>query len=314
MIGLILEGGAMRAGFVAGALMAFIDNGFVDFDIAVAVSASIPTLAYFAAGQRKEIERVWRDELNTPKLVHYRNIPAASITLSSKRPILDIDYLVNEVFKKKYPLNISAVLNNKMTCHFAVTRAPEAKLVLLNPGEYDIYKTLKAAIAFPGCYPGTVKLGEFEYVNGGTVNPFPLDHLLKVEVDRLIGILTKPLECEWEPPSFFERTLFWRYFHRHDWMLDKLWRAAKTYNENVSVLESLSHKEPSRAFIICPDKMTLASCITRDRRKINRTIDLGYRKVEKLKNEIRNFLKIETIIHKSNELQSGMPKQINRMY
>ena len=100
MLGLILEGGGMRAGFVAGAIMALMDMGLTGFDVAVAVSASVPTLAYFAAGQREEMEQVWRTELNTPKLVCYRNIPAASLILSAKRPILDIDYLIYDVFEK----------------------------------------------------------------------------------------------------------------------------------------------------------------------------------------------------------------------
>ena len=69
MLGLVLEGGAMRAGFVAGALMALMDKNLGDFDNAVAVSASVPTLAYFASGQRTEMEKVWRDELTSPKLV-----------------------------------------------------------------------------------------------------------------------------------------------------------------------------------------------------------------------------------------------------
>ncbi|MFP4036250.1 MAG: patatin-like phospholipase family protein, partial [Desulfobacteraceae bacterium] len=99
-LGLVLEGGGMRAGFVAGALMAIMDMGLLEhFDTAVAVSASIPTLAYAAAGQRQDMEKVWREELNTPKLVCYKNIPAASLSPSSKRPVLDIDYLVFEVFK-----------------------------------------------------------------------------------------------------------------------------------------------------------------------------------------------------------------------
>jgi hypothetical protein len=68
--------------------MALIDNHFVDFNTGVAVSASVPTLAYFTAEQRKEMERVGRDELNPPKLVHYGNIPAGSLTLSPKRPPL----------------------------------------------------------------------------------------------------------------------------------------------------------------------------------------------------------------------------------
>ena len=55
MLGLILEGGAMRAGFVADALTAFVDHNFVDVDTGAAVSAGVPTLAYFAAGQRQEM-------------------------------------------------------------------------------------------------------------------------------------------------------------------------------------------------------------------------------------------------------------------
>ena len=89
--GLILEGGGMRAGFVAGALMALLDEGITEFDAAVAVSASVPTLAYFTTGQREYMESVWRNELNSRKLVCYRNIPPASIALSVTRPFIDID-------------------------------------------------------------------------------------------------------------------------------------------------------------------------------------------------------------------------------
>ena len=55
MPGLVPEGGAMRSGFVVGAVMALMDKKLAGFDAAVAVSASVPILAYFTAGQRKEI-------------------------------------------------------------------------------------------------------------------------------------------------------------------------------------------------------------------------------------------------------------------
>ncbi len=89
MLGLILEGGSMRARFVAVALMAFIYHNCVDIDAGVTISTNVPTLVCFAAGRRKEMERVLRDELNTPKFVYYLNIPAASLALSPKRPIID---------------------------------------------------------------------------------------------------------------------------------------------------------------------------------------------------------------------------------
>lgn len=291
MAHLILEGGGMRAGFVAGALMALMDEGLVDFDVALAVSASIPTLAYFAAGQREEMERVWREELNTPKLVCYRNIPASSFALSVKRPILDIDYLVYEVFKKKYPLDIQALLMSKTTCLFALTKSPEASLAFLSPGDYDIYNTFKAALAVPGAYPRTVRVGGYEYVDGGTVDPLPVTSLLNKKMHKVIAILTKPIDCESEPPNFLERAVMWRYLQKYDWLWQKLWESAHAYNEQVLLLEQLAQERPAQALIICPDTTLPARFITRDRRKINRTIDLGYRKVKTLENEIRNFLR-----------------------
>jgi hypothetical protein len=78
MAGLILEGGSMRAGFVAGALMALMDKGLTSFDVAVSVPASMPTLAYFAASQRWCLEKIWREEIDSAKLVCYRNLPHIS--------------------------------------------------------------------------------------------------------------------------------------------------------------------------------------------------------------------------------------------
>ena len=290
MVELILEGGAMRAGFVAGAMMALMDMGLTDFDMARAVSASVPTLAYFAAGQRREIEIVWRQELCTPDLVCYRNIPATSLALSTNRPLIDIHYLVYDVFREKYPLNLENLMKARTTCLFAVTRLPKGRLGFLKTDDNDIYETMRASMAIPGCYPKPVRIDGDDYVDGGTVNSLPVDDLINGGVKKVLAILSKPLGCGREPPSFFERTLFRRYFNRHHWMLDKLWDAAKEYNEQVSRLEQWAQDTPPKAFIVSPDEMPPAKLVTRDRKKINLTIDMGYRKVEGLEPRIRDFL------------------------
>ena len=290
MLGLVLEGGAMRAGFAVGAMMALMDKKLADFDAAAAVSASVPLLAYFAAGQRKEIEKIWRDELTSPKLVCYQNIPAASLALSTKRPILNIDRLVYDIFQKRYPLNSPALLANKMVCRFSAATVPEGKQVFLNPAEGNIYDVIRACLAVPGCYPAPIQMNGCEYVDGATVNPLPLQGLPNGNASKVLAILTKPTDCENEPPNFLERALFWRYFKKHDWMLEKLWEAAQIYNSQVSLLEQMAREKPSRALIICPDKMPPVKFVTLDRKKINQTIDLGYGKIEELEGEIRRFL------------------------
>ncbi len=290
-LGLVLEGGGMRAGFVAGVVMALMDMGLLArFDLAAAVSASIPTLAYAAAGQREEMESVWRRELNTPRLVCYKNIPATSLAPSSKRPVLDIDYLVFDVFKTKYPLDRDRLLRSSIRCGFAVTRAADAELVLLDPAAHDIYEVFKASLAVPGCYPEAVRLGGEEYLDGGTVNPLPVDFLLGRGMDLVVGVLSRPLDCENEPPNLLERALFWRYFQRYEWMMESLWGAAEKYNQEVSRLEEMAARTPPASLIIAPERMPPARFITRDRRKINRTIDMGYQRAEASAGDLRGIL------------------------
>ena len=290
MLGLVLEGGAMRAGFVAGALMAFMDRNLAGFDIAAAVSASVPTLAYFAAGQREELEIVWRTELTSPKLVCYQNIPAASLALSTKRPVLNIDHLVYQIFQKKYPLDREALLAGKLDCRFLAATVPEGEEAFLSSRDENIYEVFRACLAVPGCYPSPITLNGREYVDGGTVNPLPLNGLLHKHNLKIIAILSKPLNCEIEPPSFLERALFWRYFNRYDWMLEKLWEAAQLYNSQVSLLEQMVEENPHRALIISPEETPPIKFVTLDNKKINRTIDLGYEKVEKMEDRIRSFI------------------------
>jgi hypothetical protein len=100
MTGLVLEGGSMRAGFVAGALMALMDRDMAFFDIGVGVSASVPTLAYFAAGQRRSMEKLWREELDSSNLVCYRNLPLSLVHPSRRWPILNIEYLFQTAVAK----------------------------------------------------------------------------------------------------------------------------------------------------------------------------------------------------------------------
>lgn len=286
---LVLEGGGMRAGFVAGALMALMDRGWTDFDAAVAVSASVPTLAYFAAGQRKDMEVVWREELCSPKLICYRNLPAASLAMSTQKPVVNIDYLVDQVFKERHPLDVEALKGGKMQCRFAATRAPEGTLSLLDPREYDIYDVMKACMAVPGCYPGTVCLGACEYLDGGAVHPLPFVEKFNQEDDQIMAILSKPEGSEVHLVGFWERLLFWRYFHHHDWMEEKLLLAEQSYREHVAFLEEEARTYPSRTIGIYPEEMLPARFLTRNERKLNHTIDLGYQRVEQLQSELARF-------------------------
>ncbi|MCF8038851.1 MAG: hypothetical protein K9K79_06000 [Desulfohalobiaceae bacterium] len=287
---LLLEGGGMRAGYVAGGLMALMDAGINAFDYGLAVSASVPSLAYFKAGQRRDMERVWRHELNTAYLVQYKNYPAASLALSEDRPILNIDYLVDEVFRKKYPLSRHRLQNNPMQAFFAATDLKQRKLTFFSADHTDIYSVFKAAMAVPGCYLSTVCVDQQECVDGGLINFLPLDQLVRLPVDRILVFLTRPLGAEHFLPGLLEKGLFYRFFAKNDWMFEQLQETEQNYAQTVRMLQAQCEQQPDRVKIIAPENRLPVRFISRNKKRINRTIDIGYEQVREQEDEIREFL------------------------
>lgn len=95
---LICHGGGMKAAFAAGAVYELAKNlGIEKFDIVMGMSASAPTATYFTTGQYKDILDIWQNELGTPAFVK-------KINVFKGQPVFNIDYLINDVFKVKYPL------------------------------------------------------------------------------------------------------------------------------------------------------------------------------------------------------------------
>ncbi|MGA9535782.1 MAG: patatin-like phospholipase family protein [Desulfobacterales bacterium] len=290
MRALVLEGGGMRAGFVAGALMALMDLGFLNFDIAVAVSASVPTLAYFLAGQRRAIEKIWRHELTSEKLVAFRYLPLVALSEASRYPVLDTGYLVDHIIARQYPLDRDALKRCPTKFLMAATRVPSGKLNLLRPGQEDIYRIFKACLAVPACTKGPVRVGKRKYLDGGIANPLPVWPLLKYRDIRILSILSKPPYEGHYPTNLLERVLFWRYFRKHAWVTRCLKKSTHVYAEQVALLEEYGRLHPPAALIIRPEKMPAADFVTRNGDKVNLTIDAGYRRVETLHEKLATFL------------------------
>ncbi len=287
---LLLEGGGMRAGFVAGALMALYDAGLTGFDYSLAVSASVPTMAYFKAGHREEIESIWRRELTIPEIIQYKNYPAASFALTKDRPILNIDHLVDEIFREKYPLDLEKLQTNPMQAFFAATNVRKRDLTFFTDRHPDIYSVFKAAMAVPACYLETVRVDEQECVDGGLINFLPVHYFADFPVNRLLVILTRPFNALHYLPGFLEKSLFYRFFSKNEWMFEKLQESETRYEQTVSTLQSLCGQAPHKIMVLAPEKRLPAYFISRNQKRVNQTVDLGYIKIKEQLEAIREFL------------------------
>lgn len=198
-LSIIAEGGGMRGAYALGAIDALYSYfGLKNVDYVTGSSASSGTLAYYTTCQLYPGYYIWTKELPNHRFLSLWNV-------FKGHPFLDVDYLIDEIFKKRIPLNVKKVKTSRTRFIIPVTNAKTGKVKYFdNRTNFDFFKVLKAAMAVPFAYGKTVKIGNSFYFDGTPSDPLPIDFpgikqsrkiiiLTKTEKDSKQGGIEKPL-------------------------------------------------------------------------------------------------------------------------
>lgn len=186
-ISIIAEGGGVAKGsYVTGAIHALYSRfGLKRVDYAAGSSSSVPTLAYYAAGQLYPGYYLWQSELLSHRFLSFRNV-------LNGFPYLDIDYLIDHVFKKRIPLSQDKIKKSRTNLFIPLTNFETGEAEYFdNTTNFDFFEILRAAMAVPLAYNKTVKIGPKNYLDGALSDPLPIT-IPQVRNSRKIIILTNP--------------------------------------------------------------------------------------------------------------------------
>lgn len=188
-IGLVVQGGAMRTAYAAGALQEMELAGWTD-RIALAGGSSAGALAMvaFMTGHAQRARDVLLDVLPSRDFIDPRRI----------KRIIDVDYLLR-VFEEQIAPDFRSKLATGAPTFAAVTVVSTGapKSVQLNGPlrPDDPYEVLRASMAIPVLYPHTVQLSVGECVDGGVSAAISLVDMLNFAPDILVVIATLPLDA-----------------------------------------------------------------------------------------------------------------------
>lgn len=105
-IAIVMSGGGMSCSYGAGAIIALVEKyNFTNPDILIARSGSAGTGSYFVSKQYDSIKNIWQNLLYTRKFVNPLRMTK----------ILDIDYLVDDIFGKQDVLDTESVYNSEIS-------------------------------------------------------------------------------------------------------------------------------------------------------------------------------------------------------
>lgn len=155
-LAIITSGGGLRCSFGVGVMLALAENlGIREPSYLISCSGSAGTGTYFVSKQYDSIRNIWSNLLSTKKFVR----------ISRFWKMIDIDYLVDKVFKKQAPLDLETFHSSPIHYLIPALNRQTGKIdYFSNRDGTDIYEVMRATKAMPIAF----KLSPNVYINDST--------------------------------------------------------------------------------------------------------------------------------------------------
>ncbi|AWG96398.1 patatin-like phospholipase family protein [Actinobacillus pleuropneumoniae] len=280
-IGLVLEGGAMRGMFTAGVLDVFLDEN-IHIDGAVTVSAGALFGINYPAKQRGRVLRYNLKYLNDKRYMGLHSL----LTTGN---IVNRDFAFYELPFTLDPFDQETFAQSQFDFWVTLTNVEsgEAEYVKIRDA-FTQMEALRATSAMP-MVSKMVEIDGKKYLDGGIADSIPLQKCIELGYDKIIVILTRPLDYRKKPSS----TALFKWFYRKYLKLIERWQ--NRYAEyNQAVERVIKLQEQQKIFVIRPSQTLAVSRLEKDPNKVKAMYDLGVNDAMQLMPSLKRFLSEES--------------------
>ena len=194
----VLQGGAMRGVISAGAMIPMEALGFTEgFDAVYGSSAGAINGASFLANQAAFGASVYYRDVANRRFINFLR----------PRKVMDMDFVFDDVVGGRSPVDIERIRRNPTPLLMVATdvRSGAASVFSSHDPAIDLLATLKASSAVPVFYHRPVTLDGRPYVDGGLLEPVPIEPALRDGCTDILVILTLPKAFRVRPTGLLER-------------------------------------------------------------------------------------------------------------
>jgi predicted patatin/cPLA2 family phospholipase len=200
-LGLVVEGGAMRGVYTAGALLGFDLMGMNDvFDVAYGTSAGVINTAHFLS------------LAGAPKTATYYRALADGRFYNPWRvwKMVNVDFLLNDVLQGEFPLDLAAAQKSATPFYIAYLdhRTAQVKYALLQEAGNQTWNLIKAAVAMPVVYRPHVFYDGHRCLDAGVAESYALPRAIDDGCTDILVLLSRNLESGYHHRSRYEKILF----------------------------------------------------------------------------------------------------------
>lgn len=283
-VGLVLEGGAMRGLFSAGVIDVMMENN-IDVDTIIGTSAgAVFGVNYFSKQIGRTInynKRFCKDKryISIRNLIFTGDIVGRKFAYYKMPEVYDIfdnETYLSEIKKGK---KFYATATNVKT--------GEAEYFEIKDATKDI-ECLRASASIP-LASRFVKINGNKYLDGGVADPIPIEKMLELGVDKIILVLTQPLDFVKKSVSGKKFKLAKIRYGKYKNFIKKMEERHINYNNTIELIKKL--EEEGKIFVIRPDSKLDINVIERDPNEMQRVYDQGISEGNKQIKKLTKFIK-----------------------
>ena len=184
-ITVVAQGGGMVTAYHAGVVRAIGEQfGFSKIKRIVASSGSAALYAYLVSGQTNLIEPIWYYLLESGRFIdpwHHKR----------GRGIINIDFLVDNAIRERYPLNLDSFRKSPIAFDIGVTETETGQSMFFSKNAHlDPHQLLRASCAIPYFYGKHVDLAGRQYCDGTIGDIVGLSQI--GDDSKVLVVLTRP--------------------------------------------------------------------------------------------------------------------------
>ncbi len=240
---LVLQGGGTRGAYTAGVIDVLMEEG-IDFPYLIGTSAGALNGVDFLSKDIGRSKFVSTELVCEPKMLSFRNFRKTG-------NVFNLNYLLYEIPKKRYPLNEEQFNNSKTRFIVACTSMKDGQAIYFEKGKTDYFLPAVAASSSLPLVSEIQMVGDEPCLDGGQVAAIPWRKALEDGNEKLVVVMTRPIDYRKKHKmKAFQRAWAKNRYKKYPEFLKTYFGYNALYNRDMDDLEAL-HKE-GKVFLIAP--------------------------------------------------------------
>ena len=275
-VGLVLEGGGMRALFTAGVLDALLDVKELNIDGIVGVSAGALFGVNYVSGQKERAIRYNKKYARDKRYMGLYSWITTGNAVNKEFAFYEIPFKLDVFDQEKFK-------ESKIDFYVVMTNIEngQAEYILIED-VFEQMEYLRATSALPFASK-IIEINGKKYLDGGISDSIPIDYCESLGYDKIILILTRPENNYKDDKLNFLYKLVYRKYPN---LVERLINMGKDYEVVLKKIKDLENK--NKIFVIRPPQVLKIGRLEKNEDKIQNVYDIGLNTGKK---EIDNLLK-----------------------